>query len=116
MGKSYGDVSLLQGSADSRMHTRFQEIPPDVKVPLIRISANVVTMPSKKKHQATDRIACPEIPFNFRHRNPAVHAGAMECSRMSYIQLFKTYYIVSAMPQCVICNTILFLNNYARHC
>ena len=49
MERSYGDVSLLQGSADSRMHTRFQEIPPDVKVPLIRISA-VVTMPSKKKH------------------------------------------------------------------
>jgi hypothetical protein len=39
----------------------------------------------KKKHQATDKIACPENPFNFIHSNPAVHAGEMAYSRMSYI-------------------------------
>ena len=48
MEKSYGDVSLLEGSADSRdTHTRFQEIPPDFKVSLIGILSQLGTMPSK---------------------------------------------------------------------
>ena len=57
------------------IHTRFQEILPDFKVAPHRNLSQLGTMPSKKKHQATDNIACPKNSFNFIHGNPAAHAG-----------------------------------------